>query len=596
MPTPIVVIAGQSNAAGRGTVTVVPAYQEHGYDVGFSRVQQYYKVDDGPTDPIVWDFEVGPNDLAPIASGNGVFGVELSMCRRLLANGYAHAMAKMAIGSSSLGVHWLPTGTFPTGDNLFTQFLAFLDDAETQLDGEIAELVWIQGETDAGNSTHAANYATNLRAFIEAFRVAFPGVPVSINRLHTLNGGAFTSAIRQAQDLVARTVPGVRIFTCDDLPLTGAHFTSNGFMALGERFADAILQDKQIISSGVDSGLYSDIFQGLYSGLRVGVRSGAGLNFPPIASFTYVDTGLSVAFTDTSTDVEGSIAAWFWDFGDGDTSTSQNPVHVFDAEGSYTVTLTVSDARGSSATTSQTIAVVASLWAIDESSDIAVPADSTEWDAFVAANSLAMGTPEHLWLFQEASGNLAASIGGKTLTVSGTPLYQQTETGWTRKGIRASGAAANQFANNATMTAAATSVMVLVFARITQPTTTHQRVYYGGASSNAFEGASGSPNMRYRTGASATTGASSHVGQVRPFVILHDETNNRMALFSDIEKVSPAFAARSGTTIQFQFGTTDTAALTSVLYACAWSGAAAERSDAEIKAMLTAMGWSVSGY
>jgi PKD repeat protein len=583
---PIVVIAGQSNAAGRGAVPLVPAYQEHGYNAAFSSVQQLYKVDDGPTDPIVWDFEVGPSSLAPISSGNGIFGVELSMCRRLVANGYAHAMAKMAIGSTSLGVHWLPTGTFPTGTNLFNTFLTFCTDAQTQLGGTISELVWVQGEADATNATHAANYATNLRAFIEAFRVAFPGVPVTINRLHLLNGGAFTSTVRDSQDLVARTVPGVRIFTCDDLPLTGAHFTSTGFMALGERFADAILSGTQ--SYGIQSGLYS--------GLRSGIRSSVGPNFPPVASFTTSAAGLTINFTDTSKDVDGTIVAWSWSFGDGGTSTAQNPSHTYAAEGTYSVTLTVRDNRGSTASVTNAANVI--LWTIDSTSNISAPGSSSEWTNFLNANpTVAFTTPSNVWLFQEASGNLADQVGGKTLTVTGTPLYQQAETGWSRKCIKASGAAANQFASNGTMAAATTSVLMLAFARIVQPVAAHQRMYYGGASSNAFEGIGGSALVRLRTGGNAGNGALSHVGQVRPFVLLHDTTNSVNALYSDIEKKSVTYGARSGTSVQFMFGlSTDTTVDTRFLYAAVWTGSAAEKSDAQIKALLQTLGWTVSGY
>lgn len=47
---------------------------------------------------------------------------------------------------------------------------------------------------------------------------------------------------------------------------------------------------------------------------------------------------LSVNFTDQST---GDISSWSWDFGDGATSTEQNPAHTYTDPGTYTVTLTV---------------------------------------------------------------------------------------------------------------------------------------------------------------------------------------------------------------------------------------------------------------
>jgi len=57
---------------------------------------------------------------------------------------------------------------------------------------------------------------------------------------------------------------------------------------------------------------------------------------------------LKVAFTDTST---GSPTSWKWDFGDGTTSTKQNPVHKYSKAGIYTVNLTVKNAKGSNTVT-----------------------------------------------------------------------------------------------------------------------------------------------------------------------------------------------------------------------------------------------------
>ena len=54
----------------------------------------------------------------------------------------------------------------------------------------------------------------------------------------------------------------------------------------------------------------------------------------------------TVPFDDFSVDVDGEIVSYFWDFGDGNTSTEQNPVHTYGAPGTYTVTLTVTDDEG----------------------------------------------------------------------------------------------------------------------------------------------------------------------------------------------------------------------------------------------------------
>jgi hypothetical protein len=64
---------------------------------------------------------------------------------------------------------------------------------------------------------------------------------------------------------------------------------------------------------------------------------------PPTPAFDGTVKGLAVAFVDQSTDPDGHIVAWSWDFGDGTTSTEQNPTHTYAAAGTYQVTLLVTD-------------------------------------------------------------------------------------------------------------------------------------------------------------------------------------------------------------------------------------------------------------
>lgn len=72
----------------------------------------------------------------------------------------------------------------------------------------------------------------------------------------------------------------------------------------------------------------------------------------PVAAFTQNTVSgvnpLPVCFTDASTPNSGNheVDSWGWDFGDGTTSTEQNPSHRFTAVGTYTVVLTVSNDVG----------------------------------------------------------------------------------------------------------------------------------------------------------------------------------------------------------------------------------------------------------
>jgi len=60
---------------------------------------------------------------------------------------------------------------------------------------------------------------------------------------------------------------------------------------------------------------------------------------------------LTVHFTGSGTDIDGSITSYHWDFGDGSTSDEQNPTHTFHHDGedyrcSYSIKLTVTDDKG----------------------------------------------------------------------------------------------------------------------------------------------------------------------------------------------------------------------------------------------------------
>jgi PKD repeat protein len=95
-----------------------------------------------------------------------------------------------------------------------------------------------------------------------------------------------------------------------------------------------------------------------------GFGSGGGTtppaNVAPTAAFTYSCSGLTCNFTDASTDTDGSIASRAWAFGDGATSTATNPSRTYGASGTYTVALTVTDDKGATGTTSQTVTVSSS--------------------------------------------------------------------------------------------------------------------------------------------------------------------------------------------------------------------------------------------
>ncbi len=87
-------------------------------------------------------------------------------------------------------------------------------------------------------------------------------------------------------------------------------------------------------------------------------------NRPPGATFTgstnSVLTGVAVSFDATSSsDSDGAIVGYLWDFGDGSTGSGVSTSHSYASSGTYTVRLTVTDNLGATASTTYTVTVTA---------------------------------------------------------------------------------------------------------------------------------------------------------------------------------------------------------------------------------------------
>ena len=88
------------------------------------------------------------------------------------------------------------------------------------------------------------------------------------------------------------------------------------------------------------------------------VGSGGPVNQPPTASFTYSCTDLECAFDGSgSSDNDGTIESYAWDFGDGGSAVGATANHTFGESGTFTVTLTVTDDDSATGSDSQSVTV-----------------------------------------------------------------------------------------------------------------------------------------------------------------------------------------------------------------------------------------------
>lgn len=119
-----------------------------------------------------------------------------------------------------------------------------------------------------------------------------------------------------------------------------------------------------VVKAAVDLGYCVDDI--VYAFNKVGVNAGAltgqgckdiPTDRPPLAAFDASVSGKQVTVTDRSSDDKG-IVGHQWTFGDGAMSTQPNTAHTYNAAGSYTVTLTVTDTTGQTNSSSQSITIV----------------------------------------------------------------------------------------------------------------------------------------------------------------------------------------------------------------------------------------------
>ena len=90
-----------------------------------------------------------------------------------------------------------------------------------------------------------------------------------------------------------------------------------------------------------------------------GPDGSADQNAAPTANFTSSCTDLACIFRDLSSDSDGAVTAYHWDFGDGASGNGKTPSHSFTAAGQFSVQLTVRDDDGDEGSVTKTVSVTA---------------------------------------------------------------------------------------------------------------------------------------------------------------------------------------------------------------------------------------------
>lgn len=198
-----------------------------------------------------------------------------------------------------------------------------------------------------------------LRKTIQSYDYATNSVSTgfSVSGLNAITGLGFTSdgndlfVTRSSHDAQGNPVELLsRVDWASKSLVSGWTFDLTPFGVLDARGV-ALVNDQFYVSDGYDARSAGDPMN--HADFVFDVSAYNGTVVAPVASFTTApgsSNPLTVKFTDTS---QNSPTSWKWQFGDAlkSTSTQHNPVFTYPAPGTYTVTMTASNAAGSNTVT-----------------------------------------------------------------------------------------------------------------------------------------------------------------------------------------------------------------------------------------------------
>jgi hypothetical protein len=231
----------------------------------------------------------------------------------------------------------------------------------------------------------------------------------------------------------------------------------------------------------------------------------------------------------------------------------------------------------------------------DATSLIYAPSNATEWTTTLSVAGIASGNPASLWLCQDASGNLADAIDTQALAVTGTPLYRQAITGWSRKAVGFSATVGQIWqAGAGVFDASATSVAWLTYMLTpTTPGGARQLVTISSNATSARIDHATTAKIQMTCGANTSSTINTYaIATVYPILLVYDRTHSTFTLYTHLEALSCTFAAVVDASKGFGAVMTACALNARHLYGAVFTGAAAELTTSNARSLLSTLGWS----
>lgn len=251
-PLKVFILAGQSNMVGQGQSREVPAeLLKNDKVLAFvnGEGREFTPEFDSKLRKQKWHYDLTKANWMPYDVKTGHIGPDVGFIQEYAKSGKEESFGiiKFAVNATSLDAHWLNKGHHKFG--LLSQMLVeTVQAAQKQKPVEIIGMLWMQGESDACGDEAGGKYAENLKTLIEKIRTECKAPEMvficgRVNPPPAKYPGA--EKVREAQ--MNCSLPDTYWVDCDDLPKRkdDLHYTTEGQLELGKRFARKLLEAKK---------------------------------------------------------------------------------------------------------------------------------------------------------------------------------------------------------------------------------------------------------------------------------------------------------------------------------------------------------------
>jgi PKD repeat protein len=340
-----------------------------GQSISFSGESSYDS--DGSVETFYWNFNDGITSSAVTADHSfmaaGTYDVSLTVTDN---KGESHT-ATITITVTPTATNQAPTAVLsvtPSQNNMVNDTLTFSSSGSTDSDGTIASYEWNFGDGSVGAEPNPTHVYTAAGTFNVSLTITDDDGVADIAAISVIVSGPGN----QAPSAVAVVDPTDGININDILT-----FSSSGSTDSDGTISTYLWDFDDDFTSSDQNPTHTYTAGGTYTiSLTVTDNEGAAgsttfivtVNRPPTATAS-ADPTMGIAVGDAvnfssigSSDLDGTIDAYLWDFGDGSTSDAANPTHSYTTGGTYDVILTVTNNGDASGTdTIQVIVTIAPM-------------------------------------------------------------------------------------------------------------------------------------------------------------------------------------------------------------------------------------------